>query len=139
MARTGKPLGDEMSFIVAAPFFFFPVGIVYGFVSNWEPIGTITICCLGGMFAFIGGYLWLLSRRIDLRPSDREDGDIVEAAGDYGEFEPHSWWPFIAGLAATVLTAGLAIGWWLIGIGAVFSIYAVVGYAFENNRGIRAH
>lgn len=119
--------------------FFFPVATAYGFVSSWEPIGTLTIYGLGGMFAFAGTYLWLTSKRIDFRPSDDPDGDIHENEGEVGDFNPNSWWPLVAGIAATIVSAGLAVGWWLFGIGAVVGVVALVGYAFENNHGIYAH
>ena len=134
-----RGMADETQVFMIPMFFFFPVGLVYGFVTGWEPIGTVTILCLGGMFAFSGGYLWLTSRRIDFRPSDDPDGEIAEGAGELGHFNPNSWWPLVAGIASTVTFAGLAVGWWMFGIGAVIGIVAVLGYAFENNRGIYSH
>lgn len=137
VSKRGMQVEATMFFLPVL--FFFPIGISYGFVSDWEPIGTLSICALGGMFAFAGGYLWLTSRRIDFRPSDDPDGEIAEGEGELGDFNPNSWWPLVAGIAATIVAAGLAIGWWMFAIGAVVGIVALIGYAFENSRGIYAH
>ncbi len=139
MAKEKKPMRDEYIIFGALPLFFTPVAIVYALVTDAEPIGTITLLGLAGMFAFFGGYLWLTSRRVDLRPSDVEDGEIAEGQGEFGEFNASSWWPLAAGVAVTIVFAGLAIGWWFFGIGVAFGVIALIGYAFENNRGIYAH
>ena len=47
-----------------------------------------------------GGFFWFVSRRIDLRPEDRPDGEIAEGAGEIGFFSPGSYWPFGLALAA---------------------------------------
>lgn len=134
-----RGLVAETLFFIPPGTFFFIVAIAYAIVADAEPIGTMTLVSLGFMFFFVAGYLWLTSRRIDFRPSDDEDGEIEEAAGDVGEFNPHSWWPLIAGVAASVVAAGFAVGWWMFGIGIAIGIIAVIGYAFENNTGVYSH
>lgn len=134
-----KPLVAETLFFVAPGVFFVIVAIVYAAVTNAEPIGTMALAALGFMFFFVAGYLWLTSRRVDFRASDNVEGEIVEAAGDAGEFNPHSWWPLATGVAATIVAAGFAVGWWLFGLGLVIGAMSIVGYAFENNRGPYAH
>lgn len=137
--REQKALVVETFFFATPGAFFVLVGIAYAFVTNSEPIGTMAFIGLAFMFFFVTGYLWLTSRRVDFRASDNEEGEIAEAAGEVGEFNPHSWWPLIAGIAATVVAAGFAVGWWMFGLGLVIGIIAVVGYAFENNVGAYAH
>lgn len=139
--NAGKdPMKVERNLFFGPMFFFFAAAAAYGFISKFEPIGTIAILCLGFMFAFVGGYLWLLSRNIDPRPMDNPEGEIAEMVGEYDDhFNPHSWWPLAAGAAVTIVAAGLAVGWWLFGIGAVLGIVTLLGYAFENNRGVYKH
>ena len=61
----------------------------------------------------IGAYFALLSRRIDERPEDDPHGEIEQGAGDQGVYSPWSWWPLVLGVAAAIVFAGLAVGFWL--------------------------
>ena len=65
--------------------------------------------------------------------------EIEQGAGDQGVYSPWSWWPLAIGLAAAILFAGLAIGWWLVYVGAVLGALALVGWVFEFSRGQHAH
>lgn len=134
-----KALVVETFFFLTPGTFFFIVAVAYVLVTGAEPIGSMALVALGFMFFFVAGYLWLTARRVDFRASDNEEGEIIEAAGDVGEFNPHSWWPLVTGVAATLVAAGFAVGWWMFGLGLVVSVFAVVGYAFENNVGPYAH
>ena len=70
-------------------FFFTPVGIVYGFMVEWqEPVGFLAMFLLAGMSFMVGWYLLHTSKRVGLRPEDRVDGDIHENAGAIGMFAP---------------------------------------------------
>jgi hypothetical protein len=120
--------------------FFAPVAVVYGFITSWEePVGTAALLLSAGLSLLIGLYLFVVSRRIGLRPEDDPDGEIRQGAGEQGHFFPHSWWPLVAGAAATVVFAGLAIGWWLFLIGVGTGLIALFGWSFEYYRGINAH
>lgn len=119
--------------------FFLPVGLIYGVWSGGESVGTLGIPLVGGLVGMIGGYLALLSRRIDARPEDDPYGEIEQGAGDQGVYSPWSWWPLAIALSAALVFAGLALGWWLVGLGAVFGIVALVGFVFEFSRGQHAH
>ncbi|WP_226344910.1 cytochrome c oxidase subunit 4 [Agilicoccus flavus] len=115
---------------------FTPVAIIYGFWSNAvdgrpEPVGVVCLALLAVMSGMIGVYIRATGKRLDVSPSDVPDGDIDQAAGDYGFFSPYSWWPLPLGLAALMLFLGLAIGWWVFVVGAIFGIVALVGWAFE--------
>ena len=119
--------------------FFLVVTVVYGFWSRFEPVGTAALLLLAGTVGMIGGYLGLLSRRIDARPEDDPYGEIEQGAGDQGTYSPWSWWPLVLALAAAVTFLSLAVGWWMLGIGVVLGVIGLVGWVFEFSRGQHAH
>ncbi|MDM7831417.1 cytochrome c oxidase subunit 4 [Cellulomonas edaphi] len=119
--------------------FFIPVGLIYAVWSDGEPVGMLGIPLVGGMVGMIGAYFALLSRRIDARPEDDEHGEIEQGAGDQGVYAPWSWWPLAIGVAAAVAFLGMAVGFWLTGIGVVLGLIALVGWVFEFSRGQHAH
>ncbi len=111
--------------------FLFVSAVVYGIWAE-EPIGTTALALSGGLCVIIGGYLWFVSRRIDLRPEDRKDAEIAEGAGDLGFFSPGSYWPVTLAFAAALLGGGLAYYYvWLIIVGVVAVLFAVGGLLFE--------
>jgi hypothetical protein len=123
--------------------FLFGAAIVYGFWSNGadgqvEWIGTIALVLSGLLCTMCGGFFWFVSRRIDLRPEDREDGEIAEGAGEVGFFSPGSYWPFGIALSATIAGMGLAFWmWWLIAVGMVAVIFTASAMIFEYYSGTR--
>ncbi|SNU01618.1 Cytochrome c oxidase subunit IV [Ruaniaceae bacterium KH17] len=133
-------LRNEMIlFGILVPFFGI-VGIVYLVVSDAEPVGTTVFLLLAAFAAIIAGYLFILSRRIPVRPSDRFDAEIAEAAGEVGTFAPHSWWPLVLGVAAAICFLGVAlIAWWMVGIGVALTLVGLVGHVYEFSRGQHAH
>ncbi len=118
--------------------FYIPVVIVYTMVGG-EPVGIGALTLCAGLGLMIGGYLWLISRKMPLRPEDDKFGSIEENAGDQGEFSPWSWWPLPLAAAAGLFFLGLAVGYWVSFIGAGLGIVAVVGWVFEYYRGAHAH
>jgi hypothetical protein len=120
--------------------FFTPIGVVYGFVTQWqEPVGTVSLFLTAGLALLIGFYLAVVARRIDARPEDDAVGEIYEGAGELGEFAPYSWWPLPLAFGGMLIFAGLAIGWWLMMIGLAVGALALVGWVFEFYRGEHAH
>jgi uncharacterized membrane protein len=114
--------------------------VVYGKVTDWdEPVGVACLFLTAGLASLIGGYLAYTARVIDARPEDDPFGEIAEGAGELGEFAPYSWWPLAAAGGAALLFAGLAVGWWLVFIGVLFSAIGVIGWVFEYYRGEHAH
>lgn len=106
-------------------------GVVYGLWSR-EPIGTTALILSGGLTGLIGGFFWFISRRIDARPEDRKDADIVDGAGELGFFSPSSYWP--VALAASVALMGLALAFfysWLILIAGGALLVTIGGLSFE--------
>ncbi len=119
--------------------FFVPVGLIYAWWSDGEPVGALGIPLVGGLVGMIGGYLALVARRIDPRPEDDPEAEIAQGAGDQGAFSPWSWWPIIVAGSAALAFTGLAIGWWLLYIGAALGAIGLVGWVFEFSRGQHAH
>ncbi len=120
--------------------FFLLAAFVYGFMTDWkEWLGFPALLLTGLLAALISFYLNYTGRHIDPRPEDDPLGEIHENAGEMGIFAPQSWWPLPLALGAGMTFMGLAAGWWLFYIGAVFSVFAIVGWVFEFYRGEHAH
>ena len=94
--------------------FYVIMTVVYWAVGG-EPVGITGMtlaACLAGM---VGFYLWFTQKRIGVAiPSDNDDAEIADDAGELGFYSPHSWWPLPVALSATALSLGLIIGWWLV-------------------------
>jgi Cytochrome c oxidase subunit IV len=119
---------------------FLVFAIVYGAVTGWnEPVGAACLFLTAGLALLIGAYLGYTGRHIDARPEDDPFGEIAEGAGELGEFPPYSWWPLATASGGAVLFAGLAIGWWVVFIGAGLAAVGVVGWVYEFYRGEHAH
>ena len=85
-----------------------------------EWVGVVALALSGLLRLMCGGYFWFVSRRIDLRPEDRDDGEIADGAGEIGFFSPGSYYPFGLGLATVTAGVGLVyLCWWLIAAGLV--------------------
>ncbi len=122
----------ETTLFGAGVFFFAPIAVVYGIVTSWnEPVGIASLFLTAGLALLIGSYLWITSRRIDPRPEDDGNADISEGAGEQGMFPPFSWWPLPVAISAAMAFAGLAVGWWLVGIAVVVGAISLVGWVFE--------
>ncbi len=121
-------------------FFFAPIAIVYGLVTDWkEPVGVVAVALTAGLALLIAVYLFFTSRRIDPRPEDDPLGEIEQGAGELGDFSPYSWWPLALAAGAAVVFTGLAVGWWLFFIGAGLASLALVGWVYEYYLGEHAH
>ncbi|GAB2879901.1 cytochrome c oxidase subunit 4 [Nocardioides pacificus] len=118
--------------------FFALVAPAYWFItSDWTGTSALAMCF--GLVAMVTLYLGFHAARMEPRPEDRKDGEIAEGAGELGFFPPYSWWPLWCALAFSVLTLGVAVGWWLAIIGAGFGMIALAGWVFEYYRGEHAH
>ena len=113
------------------------VAVFYGILSivYWllggDPLGITAIALSAGLAATIGFYLWVNDKRLGLHPSDDDNAEISDLAGELGFFSPHSWWPLAVALSACTMGLGLVLGWWLtvIGIGAL--IASLIGFTTE--------
>jgi len=123
--------------------FLFVAAAVYGWWSQAELthidwIGTVALILSGLLCLMCGGYFWFVSRRIDLRPEDRDDSEIADGAGEIGFFSPGSYYPFGLGLAATTTGIGLVyLYWWLVAVGLAAVLMASAGLLFEYYTGAR--
>lgn len=116
--------------------FFLPVAIVYSLWTGWqEPAGATALFFLVAMNAMASWYLRSSRSKLDADPADNPRAEIADGAGDYGFFSPGSYWPIMLALGATLLFAGLAVGWWLFLIGIVVGVVALLGWCFEYFRG----
>lgn len=125
-------------FVYMSPFFV-TVAVIYGFWSNWEPVGTACLLLTGGLSAMIGAYLAMTAARIDDRPEDDPHGEIDQGAGDQGVYAPWSWWPLVLAGTSAICFLGLAVGWWVFYIGAALAVIGLVGWVLEYSRGVHAH
>ncbi|MBF6071589.1 cytochrome c oxidase subunit 4 [Nocardia farcinica] len=125
--------------------FFIIVGVVYGFFTaqsrtGIEWAGTTAIVLTAGLSLIIGTYFRFVARRLDLRPEDYEDAEIVDGAGDLGFFSPGSFWPILLAGAGSVAALGLAFFEpWLIAVGVICVIAAAAGLVFEYHLGPEKH
>ncbi|MFE9326696.1 cytochrome c oxidase subunit 4 [Nocardia sp. NPDC052278] len=125
--------------------FFVIVAIVYGYFTGQsrtgvEWAGTTATVLTAGLSLIIGTYFRFVARRLDLRPEDYEDAEIVDGAGDLGFFSPGSFWPITLAGAGAITALGLAFfQFWLIGIGVVCILGAAAGLVFEYYLGPEKH
>ncbi|GIE76083.1 cytochrome c oxidase polypeptide 4 [Actinoplanes philippinensis] len=109
-----------------------------GFRGGVEWVGVVALILSGLLCSMCAGFFWFVARRIDLRPEDREDGEIAEGAGEVGFFSPGSYWPFGIALAAAVAGIGLVFWmWWLLAVGLIAVIFTACGLLFEYYSGTR--
>lgn len=119
--------------------FFVVVAPAYWFIAG-DPTGTTAFIMAAFLGIMITGYLGFHASKMDARPEDRSDGEVVEGAGELGFFPPYSWWPLWIGLAWAVCTVAIAMTlWWMLLIGGVLLVLALGGWVFEFYRGEFAH
>ncbi|GGK87679.1 cytochrome c oxidase subunit 4 [Mangrovihabitans endophyticus] len=133
----------EYKIFAAVAGFLFAAAAVYGFYTHGQTghlewIGTVALILSGLLCAMCGGFFWFVARRIDLRPEDRDEAEIVEGAGEIGFFSPGSYWPFGLALSASIAGLGLVFWmWWLIALGLIMVILSACGLLFEYYSGTR--
>ncbi len=115
--------------------FFAIIDIVYWYTSH-DPTGTTALALAVGLAFLVGFYLFVTGRRTGLRPEDRPDGDISEAAGEFGFFSPHSWWPLMTAASAAITALGVVFVWWLVILGLMLVVMSALGFVLEYYRGV---
>lgn len=105
-----------------------------------EWAGTTALALTAGMALIVGTFFRFVARRLDTRPEDYEGAEISDGAGELGFYSPHSWWPLLIALSASVAAVGVAL-WlsWLIVAGIVFVLCSVCGLVFEYQVGPEKH
>lgn len=111
---------------------------IYWFAAH-EVVGLFVLGLAGLMAIMIFGYVMAVGRRIDARPEDDKQAEVVDGAGQLGFFPPTSIWPFFTALAAAVMCLGGPFGWWLTVLGIAIGIWAASGWAYQYYRGEYAH
>jgi hypothetical protein len=128
----------EALVILAVAVFATVVTPIYWFMSeDWTGTSALVMTALLGLL--LAFFLGVLAKQIPTRPEDDKEADISDGAGELGFFPPFSWWPLAVAAAFAVMALGVATGWWLVGVGAVVGMLAIVGYVFEYYRGLHAH
>ncbi|BBY01385.1 cytochrome c oxidase subunit 4 [Mycobacterium seoulense] len=126
--------------------FFIVVAVLYGVLTalfatgGEEWAGTTALALTGGLALIVATFFRFVARRIDTRPEDYEGAEISDGAGELGFFSPHSWWPILVALSASVTAVGIAL-WltWLIAAGVMFVLASVAGLIFEYYVGPEKH
>ena len=139
----------EYRFFAILSGFLFVAALVYALWTNdsagglgnqpgLDWIGTTALILSGLLCAMIGSSLFIVSRRIDPRPEDRNDADMTEGAGEVGFFSPGSYWPFGIAISGTVAGLGLVF-WepWLLAVGLIAVLVTAGGLLFEYYTGSR--
>lgn len=118
--------------------FFLIITPTYWFLAE-DPVGTAALVMTTLLAALVTFYLGFHARKMDPRPEDLNDAEIVDGAGELGFFPPYSWWPLWCALALAVCVLGIVFGWWLFIIGVGAGSIALIGWVFEFYRGEHAH
>lgn len=139
IVKNRKPMRDEAWFFIGLCVFFIIMALVYGFWSDFEPVGTTALALLVGLTGMPAFYFIKLSGEVDIRPEDVLLAEVEDYAGDYARFSPWSWTPLILGVAATLLFLGPALHqWWLWAFAGPIGAYGLWLGSTEFNRGPNA-
>ena len=116
--------------------FFGIIGLVYWF-WGYEDGGGVML--LGAtLLGFLPGLYYFFWGRIHAagdRPSDREDAELADGAGNVDSFPGSSIWPFVMGMGAFMTVLALVFGVWLMFIGVPLILTALTGVTAESRRG----
>ena len=101
-----------------------------------EWVGTVGIGLAGILGAFIAFYVGATRRAQGGElPEDRYDANIDDGDPEIGYFSPWSWWPMTVAFGLALMFLGLAVGIWLMFIGAPIVLVAILGWYYEYYRG----
>ena len=132
----------ETWLFVVCTVFFVLVAPAYWFITG-DPTGTSALVMTALLTMLVSLYLGVHARNMasagTVRPEDNKDAEIADGAGELGFFPPYSWWPLWCGLTLATIVLGVVIGWWLVIIGSVLGMVALIGFVFEYYRGEHAH
>jgi len=126
--------------------FFILTAVLYGAltaqfaIGGVEWAGTTALALTGGLALITATFFRFVARRLDTRPEDYEGAEISDGAGELGFYAPHSWWPILVALAASVAAVGIGL-WlpWLMVAGVVFILASAAGLVFEYYIGPEKH
>lgn len=118
--------------------FFLLVAPAYWLFTE-DPTGTSALAMTAGLALLVTFYLGFHANRMDPRPEDLKEAEVVDGAGELGFFPASSWWPLWCAAALGVCVLGVVFGWWLFIIGVGAGSIALNGWVFEFYRGEHAH
>jgi hypothetical protein len=126
--------------------FFIATAVLYAVLTQLfatggvEWAGTTALALTGGLALIVATFFRFVARRLDTRPEDYEGAEISDGAGEVGFFSPHSWWPILVALSASVAAVAIAL-WlpWLIVAGVAFVLASSAGLVFEYYLGPEKH
>lgn len=107
--------------------------------SSGDPTGTAALVMTALLALLVTFYLGFHANKMDPRPEDLKEAEVVDGAGELGFFPPYSWWPLWCAMSLGVVVLGVVFGWWLALIGVGFGSMALTGWVFEFYRGEHAH
>ena len=110
--------------------FYGVLDVIYWLIGG-EALGITAIGLSAALALTIGFYFYTNDKRMGLLPSDNDDGEIADLAGELGFFSPHSWWPLPLALSACAMGLGLIVGWWLTVIALGSLIMSIIGFTTE--------
>ena len=111
--------------------FYIPFLFIYGYFTEWkEPVGTVGLALSSGFGLMVWGYLAITNKKLNGLPGDDEHGEISDIQGEYGFFSPHSWWPLWLAASLSMLSLGVAVGWWMVMVAVPLVLISVVGWVF---------
>ena len=138
----------ESIFLLFLGVFFTGIGIWYWFWGYEQGgtmllVGTATLGFLPGLYYFFWhrrfhGHKYFFWGKVHApgdRPSDRDDAEMAEGAGNIDSFPSSSIWPFVMGMGAFTTVLALVFGAWLMFLGIPLILTALTGVTAESRRG----
>jgi hypothetical protein len=116
-----------------AVFFAVVAGIYWLWGYEYGGVAMLIGSALLGLLP--GSYYYYWSRRMRPRPEDRDDATLEDGAGVVGSFPSSSIWPFVFGVAASLVGLSLIFGAWTAIVGFVVAVSAAIGVITESRRG----
>lgn len=110
--------------------FFAGIAGLYGGWSR-EPAGSAVLVIAFLMAALVSFFSAVQYRRRGLRPQDRKDAEIADAAGPVEFFPAASRWPIVTAAGFALAAGGVVYGLWLFLIGMAVLARGVLGMAFQ--------
>ncbi|MFF9623472.1 cytochrome c oxidase subunit 4 [Streptomyces griseosporeus] len=110
--------------------FFAGIAALYGAWSA-EPAGTAVLVVAFLMAGVVSFFSAVQYRRRGVRPQDRGDAEVAEAAGPVEFFPPESRWPVVTAAGFALAATGVVFGLWLFLIGAAVLARGVLGLVFQ--------
>ncbi|WP_139980252.1 cytochrome c oxidase subunit 4 [Nocardioides litoris] len=115
-----------------------PMIPLYWFTAR-EAAGTAGLSFVTFVALLLFGYSLLTHVRLSIQLDDDLTAEMSGGAGELGFFPAQSWAPLHAAGAIGVISLGVAVGWWLVVVGAGLAVPAALFWVFEYYVGVHAH